>query len=411
MSMSYNPNQPSRENLMQKATRLHAFAVISCLSMGLVAFGQEPAPKPEAAPAPAADSIKVAAHQSRWDYPKEVTPPAGHSVHIVEKGDTLWDLGTKYLGNPFSWPQIWELNKWVKDPHWIYPGDPLIVDATRTAVPAGKESESAPYEVSSLKPDLRRIAKPTQEEYAYSFQDFIQMPFVVAQGATAYFKEKGGFLLNGHQDRTRGILSDGDNVYIDGGTKQGVKVGDRLVVTKVLAKYLYHPDDKRQRKSLGEVLQQEGIIRVTTVYADSSVAMIEHSLDGIFEGSYAVPYQEPAAIIAHLRTEVSSPVDLKEPLGKVIFLRDQRPVAGTGDMVIVDQGTRQGLKVGDILFAARRRQLDTGIMLSAKEEDTSKPMTNYYIGQMMVVATQENTCSCRLLRTREELFVGDIVSR
>ena len=181
---------------MHKRTRLHAFAVISCLSLGLVAYGQEPAPKADAA----AGTIKVAAHQSRWDYPREVTPPAGHSVHIVEKGDTLWDLGTKYLGNPFSWPQIWELNKWVKDPHWIYPGDPLIVDASRTAVPTGREAEAA-YEVATLKPDLRRVAKPTQDEYAYSFQDFIQLPFLTSSAAE-YYKKSGAFLLHGHQDRT-----------------------------------------------------------------------------------------------------------------------------------------------------------------------------------------------------------------
>ena len=189
--MSYNPNQPSRENLMHKRKRLHAFAVISCLALGLCA--QEPAPKPEGKTAPAsAEPIKIAAHQSRWDYPREVTPPAGFQVHIVQKGDTLWDLGTKYLGNPFSWPQIWELNKWVKDPHWIYPGDPLIVDGSRTAVAPGREQESAPSDVTGLRPDIRRIAKPTLDEYAYSFQDFIQLPFISASGADAYFKKAGG---------------------------------------------------------------------------------------------------------------------------------------------------------------------------------------------------------------------------
>lgn len=392
---------------MHKRTRLHAFAVISCLAMGLSA--QEPAAKQPGKTT--AEPIKVAAHSSRWDYPKEITPPAGFKVHIVEKGDTLWDLGNTYLGNPFSWPQIWELNKWVKDPHWIYPGDPLIVDASRSAVAPGKEGDAAPYEVSTLKPDLRSRPKPTLDEYAYSFQDFIQLPFISAKGADAYFKNAGGFLIHGHQDRTRGILSDGDTIYFNGGSNQGIKAGDRLVVTKVLTKGFYHPDDVTHRTKMGDVLQQQGVIRVTTLYPDSSVAVIEHALDGIYEGAYAVPFTEPANIVANLRKDVASPVPLKEPLAKVIFLRENRPIAAGGDMVIIDQGASQGLKVGDILITARRRPIDSSTITGNPVKDASQPSTNYFLGQMMVVRTEEATATCRILRSKEEVFVGDIVSR
>lgn len=403
---------------MRRQTRLHAFAVISWLALGLAAQAQEPVAKPAPGTAPAAaEPVKVAAHSSRWDYPKEVSAPAGHQVYTVVKGDTLWDLGTRFLGNPFAWPQIWELNKWIKDPHWIYPGDPLVVDSSRTAVPPGREQESMPGEVAALRPDLRRISKPTLEEYAYTFQDFIQLPFIAAQGADAYFKKTGAFLLEGHQDSTRGILSDGDNVYFKGGTNRGVKVGDRLVVTKVEAKNFYHPDDTTHRKAMGDVLQQEGVIRVTTVYPESSIAVIEHALDGIFEGSYAVPYTEPANIVANLRKEVTSPVKLSDNLAKVIFLRENRSVAAAGDMVIIDQGTGNGLKTGDILLLARVRHMDSAsnidedpAMSSAKGKG-QRQATNYFLGQLMVVRAEENSSSCRLLRAREEVVIGDIVSR
>jgi len=393
---------------MQMWTRFQASMVVSCMTLCLAGSAQEPAAKPASA---TGQAIKVAAHASRWAYPTEVTPPAGHQVHTVEKGDTLWDLGTKYLGNPFAWPQIWELNTWVKDPHWIYPGDPLIVDTSRAAVPAGKEQQAAPYEVSMLRPDLRRIVKPVPDEYAYSFQDFIQLPFLSPGGGAQYFKKKGAFLLHGHQDRTRGILSDGDFVYINGGSKEGLKPGDRLVVTKVVSKDFYHPKDVSHRRKLGDVLQQEGIIRITTAYEDSAVAVIEHALDGIYEGSYAVPYQEPATMVAVPRRDVGSPVPLQEPLATIIFLREDRPVAAAGDLVIIDQGTKQGLKFGDVLLTARRRQIDTGIMSGEVPEDLSKPSTNYYLGQMVVVATEETSSTCRILRTKEELVVGDIVTR
>ena len=409
---------------MRRQTRLHAFAVISWLALGLAAQAQEPAGQAQAPMAaaagmgaPAGETVKVAAHSSRWDYPKEVAAPAGHQVYTVVKGDTLWDLGNKFLGNPFAWPQIWELNKWIKDPHWIYPGDPLVVDSSRTTVAPGREPESTPGEVASLRPDLRRIAKPTLEEYAYTFQDFIQLPFIAPQGAEAYFKKTGAFLLEGHQDSTRGILSDGDSIYVKGGSDRGLKVGDRLVVTKTDTKNFYHPDDRTHSKVMGDVLQQEGVIRITTVYHDSSVAVIEHALDGIFEGSYAVPYTEPANIVANLRKEVASPLHLSDNLGKIIYLRENRSVAAAGDMVIIDQGTRQGLKTGDILLLARVRRMDSASNIDedpALIKGTDKPAkdtTNYFLGQLMVVRTEENSASCRLLRAREEVVIGDIVSR
>lgn len=46
-------------------------------------------------------------------------------AYIVKKGDTLWDLSEEFLGDPFEWPDLWEKNRHIQDPHWIYPGDSI----------------------------------------------------------------------------------------------------------------------------------------------------------------------------------------------------------------------------------------------------------------------------------------------
>src|SRR4030065_140275 len=43
-------------------------------------------------------------------------------VHTVVQGDTLWDLSAKYLGSAWLWPELWERNRFLTNPHYIYPG-------------------------------------------------------------------------------------------------------------------------------------------------------------------------------------------------------------------------------------------------------------------------------------------------
>jgi len=390
---------------MHQPTRLLAGRMRSLAAApGLLAVLALAVPGLQAQETTPAEAVKVEVHSSKWDYPKELKVPDGSRTHMVQKGDTLWDLAGKYLGNPYAWPQIWELNQWIKDPHWIYPGDPLIIDLARAVATAG----TVPEAVANLSPDQRR-ADPNavrRPELGFSFQDFIQLPFIVPEGAEAHFKGQGAFTITANKREDRQFLGEGEQVYLNGGANQGVKVGDRFLILKTVARRLMHPTIAK--KKLGDVIQQVGVVRIVTAQPNGSVAVIERSLDSVEVGDHLERFVEPANIPAKLRTDLAEPVKVAADAGVVVYTRDAKVNSAGGDMIIIDKGANDGLKVGDVLLATRVRTFPVG---SDNQKKPPTESTTYYLGQALVVRTDPQTATCRVLRSIEELRSGDTVTR
>jgi len=56
--------------------------------------------------------------------PKEVPHESG-LYYTIQKGDTLWDLSQRFFDSPDLYPELWNKNDQIPNPHWIYPGEQI----------------------------------------------------------------------------------------------------------------------------------------------------------------------------------------------------------------------------------------------------------------------------------------------
>jgi len=72
----------------------------------------------------------------------------GHpGKYFVKNGDTLWDISARFLQEPWQWPEIWQINEEISNPHLIYPGDEIrltyVNGEPRLSVKRGVEEKTA----------------------------------------------------------------------------------------------------------------------------------------------------------------------------------------------------------------------------------------------------------------------------
>jgi len=345
---------------IRRGNWLLVLPVVLGLLMASAALAQEKAPPPGSKDAAAAQvppdiSKKAREYKGSPTPPRTLTKtadghwtpyelpalPPGSQVYTIQAGDTLSGIAQQKLASWLLWPQIWDANPYIKDAHWIYPGDPLFIQVPQ--VVGGQEVGME--EEGGGAPGSR-----------FQLEDESPMPPVNAHDVYCSGFIRSGYTLPSLRivsgpNRIRESLNQGDVVYINGGTAEGVETGAEFFLVQQ-GQTVHHPTTG---KALGDLFLRVGRAKIMTAQEHSAIAQITYSCDEIRYGFALVPYA-PIPVPWNITRSEELPLylpDSGKPVGKVVWAEDRLESTGRNNVIYIDLGTNQKLAPGDKLWVYR----------------------------------------------------------
>lgn len=270
--------------------------------------------------------------------------------YIVKDGDTFWDLAFEFKGDPYEWPQMWEKNQHIKNPHLIYPGDVVMISGTGDSIGSfptdqqvtENQKNSSPGAVHSFQSG--RQVRVSSAEFPLSTKFFSSVPFLWTQRDSSGYLYPGDGIVNKPTNKESYHLHDVFSFKLLKGASYSV--GDTVAV------YLSERF-VRFKNSPANMIRRVGKARITSIEKKRGFAQL-FEMSAVIKGKERVGrFYEPA---------MNNGYQLVKPdtvLTATVFERtEQTPSPYLFQTVILDKGTHQGVRVGDI-FAVYHKENET----------------------------------------------------
>lgn len=315
------------------------------------------------------------------------------SRYVVVEGDTLWDISARFLRDPWRWPDIWGLNRdEIKNPHWIYPGDVLVLDFSGATPRLRFESDTGwSLLTERLSPQIRTYpldSSPVPTISPNLLKSFMDSSLIVDQNAF----EVAPTIVAGKEGRV--ILGAGDVAYARGLENFP---GQRY--------YAVRPGRTFTDPDTDEVLGHEAIY-----LGDTRVS--ERADISTLKISRAVREINPGDRLMTISGDSSAPLMPRAPSrdinGKVIASASEGvSEIGPLTVVILNRGSRDGIETGNVLELSRAGEMIRPAGSTDPQERVRLPNERY--GVVFVFKVYERLSYALVMNTKRSVKVNDFV--
>ena len=303
--------------------------------------------------------------------------------HVVQEGDTLYDLSGAYYGDVYQWPKMWSYNTHITNPHWIYPGDIIYLKAAQQA-PQQTDQPTVEVSEGGMHMPVAGFISKEKLEYAGRIvaspkESNMLSPLDIAwigSGEDAYSEEE---------------KDDVSKEEREGQKQVEIKEGDLFAVVRDMGEI---------KDSEGEHVGQKyivlGSLKVTEVsdkYYDTAV--IQQAWREIHRGDLLIPYERQLKVVEPVKSD-------KDMVAEIVDSIDALFDYGEFHYVFVNKGAEDGIRPGNRFFIYQRRE---GLDFRGKGGDEKIPWRQ--VGQVMVLDVRENFSLAIVTDSKREVAIGD----
>ncbi|MEO1925699.1 MAG: LysM peptidoglycan-binding domain-containing protein, partial [Gammaproteobacteria bacterium] len=261
--------------------------------------------------------------------------------YIVVKGDTLWDISARFLEQPWRWPEIWNVNPQIENPHLIYPGD-IVSLSYKDGMPVLNVNRGSGQVVNGrnvkLSPEIRSLdnaeAIPTIPLDA--IQQFLEKPIVLDEDEM----DQWPYVVSSYDEHL--IATTGNKIYI-----RGIAEDSDVHRYSIYRKGPAYINPKKDEDGKDEILGYEAIYvgdAVLEKKGDPASAVVTVVDREVMVGDRLIPQSDE-----DISTEFIPGSPYREMEGNILSVVDGVSQIGQYQIVVLNLGEEQGLEAGNVL--------------------------------------------------------------
>jgi LysM domain len=253
---------------------------------------------------------------------------ASAGMYTVKAGDTLSRISEQAFGQRLMWPKLWSLNPQIQNPHWIYPGDQVMLSPNASANPSQQSrvlGSGAP------------VGRPQLVHH--------QTVFLRRLGYIDDPREGVIGEVVGAREAVQ-MISQEQNVYIELRPNSTLHEGQELTLFNAVRN---PPKVRGARRPPGQLVSILGTIRVEYWNPKTRVARarVIEAVDVIERGAKVGDVGREHVVVAPSAAS-------KNVSARVLTSMYPNELMGRDDVLFIDRGTEDGLTEGNRLFVIRR---------------------------------------------------------